>query len=166
MSNEKYDTTIQELVGLITSATVSPMGKAEFFGYTLDDLIRHYVQIREGRSDRFNADLFPPGTKASLELLTHKLAVLVGPEDPLEAAKDLHYVISRLLEAILALPNVSYGMSLFLKGSLHKTMHTIQIDMGNDSSSDPQKRMMASRRKVVALGVLSDALWHCGETPP
>jgi hypothetical protein len=164
MSNEKFDPTILELVQLITSASVSQMGKAEFFGYTLDHLIRHYVQIQEGRSDRFNADLFPPGTRASLDLLTHRLVTLVGTQDPLEAAKDLHYVISRLLEAILALPNVSFGMSLFLKGSIHKTMYTMQSSLDNASSSDPQERVMASRRRVVALGVLSDALWHCGET--
>jgi hypothetical protein len=165
MSNEKYDATILELVQLITSASVSQMGKAEFFGYTLDHLIHHYVQVQEGRSDRFNADLFPPGTKASLDLLTHRLAALVGPEDPLEAAKDLHYAISRLLEAMLALPNVSYGMSLFLKGSIHKIIYKIQNTLDIALSSDPQERVMVSRRRVVALGVLSDALWHCGETP-
>jgi len=164
MSNEKYDETIQELVQLITSASVSQMGKAEFFGYTLDHLIHHYVQIEEGRSDRFNADLFPPGTRKSLDLLTHKLAALVGAEDPLEAAKELHYVISCLLVAMLDLPNVSFGMSLFLKGSIHKAMHKIQTALDSALSSDPQERVRASRRRVVALGVLSDALWHCGET--
>ena len=46
MSNEQYDATILELVQLITSASVSQMGKAEFFGYTLDHLIHHYVQIQ------------------------------------------------------------------------------------------------------------------------
>lgn len=164
MSNEKYDPTIMELVQLITSANVSQMGKAEFFGYTLDHLIHHYVQIQEGRSDRFNADLFPPQTRKSLDLLTHRLAELVGPEDPLEAAKDLHYVITRLLEAILTLPDVSFGMSLFLKGSIHKTMYKIQNALDVALNSDPQERVITSRRRVVALGVLSDALWHCGET--
>ena len=66
MSNEQYDATILELVQLITSASVSQMGKAKFFGYTLDHMIHHYVQIQEGRSDRFNADLFPTGTRNSL----------------------------------------------------------------------------------------------------
>jgi hypothetical protein len=165
MNNTKYDEIIRELVGLIVSSSVSQMGKAEFFGYTLDHLIRHYVRIEEGRSDRFNADFFPRGTRASLDLLIHRLAALVGPEDPLEAAGDLHYVISRLLEAILALPNVSFGMSLFLKGSIHKTMYTMQSALDSASSPDPQERVMASRRRVVALGVLADALWHCGETP-
>ena len=164
MGNEKYDETIQELIHLITSASVSQMGKAEFFGYTLDHLIHDYVHIQEGRSDRFNADLFPPGTRNSLDHLTHGLAALVGPEDPLEAAKDLHYVISRLLEAMLALPNVSFGMSLFLKGSVHKIMHKIQTALDIALNADPQERVMASRRRVVALGVLTDALWHCGET--
>ena len=102
--------------------------------------------------------------QGSLDLLTHRLAALVGPEDPLEAAKDLHYVITRLLEAMLALPNVSSGMSLFLKGSVHKTMYKIQTALDIALNSDPQERVMASRRRVVALGVLSDALWHCGET--
>ena len=46
---------------------------------------------------------------------THRLAVLVGAEIALEAAKNLHYVITRLLEAISGLPNVSFGMSLFLE---------------------------------------------------
>ena len=165
MVNEKFDATILELVQLITSASVSQMGKAEFFGYTIDHLIHHYVQIQEGRSDRFNADLFPPGTRASLDRLTHKLAALVGPEDPLEAAKDLHYLIGHLLEAILALPDVSFGMSLFLKGSIHKTMYKIQTALDSALNPDPQERVIASRRRVVALGVLSDALWHCGETP-
>lgn len=164
MSNEQYEAPIQELVQLITSANVSPMGKAEFFGYTLDHLIHHYVQIQEGPTDRFNADLFPPGTRSSLDLLTHRLAALVGAKDPLEAAKDLHHVISRLLEAILTLPNVSFGMSLFLKGSIQKTMYLIQPALDTTLKSDPEKRVMTSRRRVVALGVLSDALWHCGET--
>ena len=164
MSNQEYDSIILELVRLITSASVSQIGKAEFFGYALDHLIHHYVQIQEGRSDRFNADLFPPGTRHSLDLLTHRLAALVGAEDPLEAAKDLHYVVSRLLEAMLALPNVSFGMSLFLKGSIHKIMYKIQAALDIGLNSDPQERVMASRRRVVALGVLSDALWHCGET--
>jgi hypothetical protein len=164
MSNDTYDSTIRELVDVITSANVSQMGKAEFFGYTLDHLIHHYVQIQEGRSDRFNADLFPPDTRRALDLLTHRLAALVGPEDPLVAAKDLHYVIARLLEAILAVPHVSSGMSLFLKGSVHKTMYKIQTALDIALNSDPQERVMASRRRVVALGVLSDALWHCGET--
>src|SRR5271157_5452870 len=88
MSNEQYDATILELVQLITSASVSQMGKAEFFGYTLDHMIHHYVQIQEGRSDRFNADLFPHDTRKSLDLLTHRLAALVGAEDPLEAAPE------------------------------------------------------------------------------
>jgi len=48
MSNEQYDATIDDLVQLITSASVSQMGKGEFFGYTLDHLIHHYVQIQEG----------------------------------------------------------------------------------------------------------------------
>ena len=164
MSNEQLDAPILELIQLITSASVSQMGKAEFFGYTLDHLIHHYVQIKEGRSDRFNADLFPPGTRNSLDLLTHRLAALVGPEDPLEAAKDLHYVISRLVEFMLALPHVSFGMSLFLKGSFQKIMYILQSDMDTALNSDPQQRVNASRRRVVALGVLSDALWHCGET--
>jgi hypothetical protein len=164
MSNQEYDAIILELVQVITSSSVSQMGKAEFFGYTLDHLIHHYVQIQEGRSDRFNADLFPHGTRNSLDLLTHRLAALVGPEDPLEAAKDLHYVVSRLLEAMLALPNVSFGMSLFLKGSIHKIMYKIQTALDMALNSDPQERVRASRRRVVALGVLSDALWHCGET--
>jgi hypothetical protein len=164
MSNEMYDATIQEIVKLITASSVSQMGKAEFFGYALDHLIHRYVQIQEGRSDRFNADLFPPGTRNSLDLLTQRLAALVGPEDPLEAAKDLHYVISRLLDAMLSLPNVSFGMSLFLKGSVHKTMNKIQTALDIALNSDPQERVMASRRRVVALGVLTDALWHCGET--
>ena len=164
MSNERYDAVIQEIVQLITSASVSQMGKAEFFAYTTDQLIHDYVHIREGRNDRFNADLFPPGTRNSLDLLARKLATLVGPEDPLEAAKDLHYVISRLLEAMLSLPNVSFGMSLFLKGSVHKTMFKIQSTLDTALNSDPQERVMASRRRVVALGVLTDALWHCGET--
>jgi hypothetical protein len=164
MSNEKYDSTILELVQLITSANVSQMGKAEFFGYTLDHLIHHYVQIQEGSSERFNADLFPPETKKSLDLLAHRLAALVGGEDPLEAAADLHHVISRLLEAMLALPNVSFGMSLFLKGSVHKIMYRIQAVLDHTLNTNPQQRVMTSRRRVVALGVLSDALWHCGET--
>jgi len=164
MDTERYDAAILELIQLITSANVSPMGKAEFFGYTLDHLIHHYVQMQEGRSDRFNADLFPPGIRSSLDVLTHRLAVLIGAEDPLEAAKDLHYVITRLLDALLALPNVSFGMSLFLKGSMQKTMYKIQTALDIALSSDPQQRVMASRRRVVALGVLSDALWHCGET--
>jgi hypothetical protein len=164
MNNEKYDPTIIQLVQLIISSEVSQMGKAEFFGYTLDHLIHHYVQIQEGRSDRFNADLFPPGTRNSLDLLTHRLAALVGPEDPLEAAKDLHYVISRLLEAMLALPNAGFGLPLFLKGSIHKIMYLMQSALDMTLKADPQERVMASRRRVVALGVLSDALWHCGET--
>ncbi len=164
MSNEKYDGTIQELVQLITTAGVSQMGKAEFFGYMLDHLIHHYVHIQEGRSDRFNADLFPPEIRKSLDLLTHRLAALVGAEDPLAAAQDLHYVISRLLEAMLGLPNVSFGMSLFLKGSVHKIMYEIEITLDRALHADPRERVMASRRRVVALGVLADALWHCGET--
>jgi len=73
-------------------------------------------------------------------------------------------VITRLLETMLALPNVSSGMSLFLKGSVHKIMYKIQTALDIALNSDPQERVMASRRRVVALGVLSDALWHCGET--
>lgn len=164
MDNERFDAVIAELIGLITSASVSQMGKAEFFGYTLDHLIHHYVQMQEGRSDRFNADLFPPGIRSSLDVRTHRLAVLVGGEDPLEAAKDLHYVVTRLLRAILSLPNLSLGMSLFLKGSIHKTMYKIQAVLDMALSSDPQERVMVSRRRVVALGVLEDALGHCGET--
>jgi hypothetical protein len=164
MNTDKYEENISELVALITSADVSQMGKAEFFGYTLDHLIHHYVQIEEGPSDRFNADLFPAGTRKSLDLLTHRLAGLIGGEDPLEAARDLHHVIRRLLEAMLALPDVSFGMSLFLKGSMQKIIYKIQNALDIALSSDPQQRVMASRRRVVALGVLSDALWHCGET--
>jgi hypothetical protein len=164
MDNERFDVVIADLTELITSASVSQMGKAEFFGYALDHLIHHYVHMPEGRGDRFNADLFPPGVRSSLDVLTHRLAVLVGGEDPLEAAKDLHYVITRLLQAILSLPNVSLGTSLFLKGSIHKTMYKIQTVLDMALSSDPQERVMASRRRVVALGVLEDALWHCGET--
>ncbi len=164
MDTERFDAAIVELIQLITSASVSQMGKAEFFGYALDHLIHHYVQIQEGRSDRFNADLFPPGIRSSLDLLTHKMAALVGSEGPLEAAKDLHYLITRILDAVLSLPNVSLGMSLFLKGSIQKTMYKIQSALDIALSSDPQERVMASRRRVVALGVLSDALWHCGET--
>ena len=63
MSNPEFDAPIERLVQLITSARVSQMGKAEFFGYTLDHLIHHYVQTQEGRSDRFNADLFPIETR-------------------------------------------------------------------------------------------------------
>jgi hypothetical protein len=164
MDNEKYDATIVELITLITSANVSQMGKAEFFGYTLDHLIHHYVQIQEGRSDRFNADLFPPGTRNSLDVLTHRLAALIGPEDPLEAANDLHYVIRRLLEAMLSMEGAGDGLRLFLKGSIHKIMYLMQAALDSSFPADPQLRVMASRRRVVALGVLSDALWHCGET--
>jgi hypothetical protein len=164
MNHDKYDPTILELVQLITSSEVSQMGKAEFFGHTLDHLIHHYVQIQEGRSDRFNADLFPPGTRNSLDLLTHRLAALVGPENPLEAAKDLHYVISRLLQAMLSLPNAGFGLPLFLKGSILKIMYLMQSSLELTPMADPEARVMASRRRVVALGVLSDALWHCGET--
>ena len=164
MDTERYDAAIVELIQLITSANVSQMGKAEFFGYTLDHLIHHYVQMQEGRSDRFNADLFPPGIRSSLDVLAHRLAALVGAEDPLEAAKDLHCVIVRLLQAIFSLPNVSFGMSLFLKGSIQKTMYKIQTALETPFNSEPQERVIVSRRRVVALGVLSDALWHCGET--
>ena len=180
MDNEQYDAVIVELIQLITSAKVSQMGKAEFFGYTLDHVIRHYVHIAEGRSDRFNADLFPPGVRNSLDVVAHRLAALVGPEDPLEAAKDLHYVILRLLQAVFSLPNMSLGvfsqpnvspgvsyflgMSLFLKGSIQKTMYEIQTALDVPFSADPQERVIVSRRRVVALGVLSDALGHCGET--
>ncbi len=164
MISDKYDPTILELVELITSASVSQMGKAEFFGYTLDHLIHHYVQIQEGRSDRFNADLFPRGTKNSLDALAHRLAALIGPENPLEAASDLHYVIRRLLESMLAMPDAGEGLRLFLKGSLHKIMDIMQADLDITLRAEPQQRVMASRRRVVALGVLSDALGHCGET--
>jgi hypothetical protein len=164
MSHEQYDPMITELVQLITSANLSQMGKAELFGYTFDHMIHHYVQIQEGRIDRFNADLFPLETRKSLDVLTHRLVALVTAEDPLEAAKDLHHVMTRLLEAILALPQVSFGMSLFLKGSLQKTMYKIQTALESALNMDPQQRVITSRRKVVALGVLSDALWHCGET--
>ena len=167
MSKEKYDATILELVQLITSASVSQMGKAEFFGYTLDHLIHHYVRIQEGRSDRFNADLFPAGTKNSLDLLTHRLAALVGPEDPLEAAKDLHYVIARVLEAMLALPNVSSGMSLFLKGSIHKTIYKIQTDPGccfalrpaGTRDGIPETRCGTGRAFRCTLALRRNVIW-------
>ena len=107
---------------------------------------------------------FPSRRGKRADQLAHRLAAFVGGEDRLEAAKDLHDVISRLLEAMLTLPNVSSGTSLFLKGSIHKIMYKIQATLDSALSSDPQERMMASRRRVVALGVLSDALWHCGET--
>ena len=164
MDHAQYDSTIADLLAVITSANVSIMGKAEFFGYTLDHLIHHYVQMPEGPSDRFNADLFPPGTKNSLDVLTHKLAALIGTEDHLEAARHLHSAVSRILEAILALPNASFGMSLFLKGSMYKIMFLLQSAFDTTLKASPQERVTASRRRVVALGVLSDALWHCGET--
>ncbi len=164
MNNELLDAILRDLVQLITSASVSQMGKGEFFGYTLDHLIHHYIQVQEGRSDRFNADLFPAGTKNALDALIHRLATLVGTEDPLEAAKDLHHVISRLLEAMLQLPSDRFGMSLFLKGSIHKIMYKIENALELSLTSDPQQRVTASRRRVVALGVLCDALCHCGVT--
>ena len=37
-------------------------------------------------------------------------------------------------------------------------MYKIQTALDIALSSDPQQRVMASRRRVVALGVLSDAL--------
>jgi hypothetical protein len=65
---------------------------------------------------------------------------------------------------MLALPNAGFGLSLFLKGSIYKIMYKVQVAFDMAVNADPQERVMISRRRVVALGVLSDALWHCGET--
>jgi len=154
MSTEKYDTNILELVQVIQSSNVSQTNKGEFFGYFLDRLIHRYVQTQPGRSDQFNANLFPAGTRKSLELLADRLATQVGSADPVEAATDLRHVIVGVLEYLSA--DQSDGTILFLKGCLHKVISKIDANLDTSLGGDPKDRVTASRRRVVALGVLAD----------
>lgn len=154
MSTEKYEVAVLELAQVIMSANVSQTNKGEYFGYFLDRLIHRYVQTQPGRSDQFNANLFPSGTRKSLELLADRLATQVGSADPVEAATDLRHVIVRVLEHLA--DQQSDGTVLFLKGCLHKVISKIDTNLDTSLGGDPKDRVTASRRRVVAIGVLAD----------
>jgi len=159
MSTERYDNVILEIVQVINSANVSQTHKGEFFGYLLDHLIHRYVQMPEGRGDQFNANLFPAGTRKALDLLVQRLASLICTSDPVEMAKDLRYIIVKVIDGVSA-QNVAVGMNLFLKGCICKTLTKVQQVSDSALGTDSKERVMASRRRVIALGVLTDVLSH------
>lgn len=153
MSKERYNVAILEVVQVIQSSNVNQTNKGEFFGYFLDRLIHRYVQTQPARSDQFNANLFPAATRKSLEMLADRLATLIGSADPLEVATDLRDVIVAVLAYLSK--DQKEGVLLFLKGCLQKVM--LKIDTALDASLgvDNKDRVIASRRRVAALGVLA-----------
>lgn len=165
MNTERYNTPILELVQIINSANVSQINKGEFFGYFLDHLVHRYIQIPEGKGDQFNAHLFPASIRKSLDLMVQRLAALISTSDPMEMSTDLNYVITQAMDGF-ASPGITPGMKLFLKGCICKTMTKVQEPSDGTLGNDPGDRVMASRRRVIALGVLSDLLNHPFTYPP
>ena len=156
MSTEKYDTAISELVQLINSSNVSLATKGEFFGYFVDRLVHRYIQMADAKTDQFNANLFPAGTRKGLDLLIGRLATLLGAADPVDTATDLRHVIQQV--AIQVCTQTPSGFGMFLQGCVHRTLAKIQLPLDTSLGADPKDRVMASRRRVVATGVLA-ALW-------
>jgi hypothetical protein len=157
MNTERYDVLILELSQIVNSSNVSCATKGEFFGYFLDHLIHRYIQIQEGRGDQFNANLFPAGTRKSLDLMVQRLSSLVGTSDPVEVSTDLRHIIAKVLDGIAG---TTPGMSLFLKGCVCKTLTKVQAALDTSLGLDPKDRVMASRRRIIALGILAELLNH------
>jgi hypothetical protein len=159
MNTDRYDAPLLELNQILHHANVSQINRGEFFGYFLDHLIHRYIQIQDGRGDQFNANLFPAGTRKSLDLMVQRLAALVCTSDPVEVAADLLHIVVQTIKGITG-TGITQGMSLFLKGCIVKTLTKIQELPDTSLGNDPKDRVMASRRRIIALGVLTDALGY------
>ncbi len=155
MSLEKYSDSINELVSVITESNVPAIQKGEFFGYAVDRLVHQYVQIPDAaRIEASLAAHFPAGMRKQIEVHAGKLSTLIGSSDPMNMGEQMFQVIDEIWSRVGVVLNATPGFRVYTKGAIGRTLHRVQSTPDNALAEDAKERIMASRRRVMAIAVL------------
>lgn len=155
-ANQKFDEPINELIHEISQGNESVYIKGEFYGYSVNRIVRSYLQTDDVNASSFNSFNFPEPKKKKLTQITDRLSSYLHRGDPISSAKDLRYVLQKLFYDTRDQIGIDYNATPFLRGMMVFIRDNIKnVNMMVSSDRD---RAINLRRFMVTLGVLEEAI--------
>lgn len=157
---ERLDPSIDIIVEVINNTTDSRYVRGEYFGYSLNRIIRRFMQTVDSMEPSFNSILFVEPKKKTLNTASDAIASILSGGDPTELAADLQYVIKKMLhksctKVVEGMQDViiDNGTLLYFHGVLESIKESLR-DAKYENNADQKHRLMRFRRYSVVLGVL------------
>lgn len=154
----KFQTSINEVLGILKDPNDTLYIKGEYFGYFVNRVAKRFLADPDYTQNSFNSAFFNDSKKKTLNNAADSIAAMINRSDPIASAGELNYSLSAVLWGFLGeaegFQPAGYGLRTYFRAIIEKVMESV-----NTVNTGSQKDMaMAFRRHLAIRGVLADVV--------
>lgn len=155
ITKNRCDQLVDELVNEIVNTNDGVYVKGEYFGYSINRLVRSFLQTDDYNQPRFNSFNFSDVKRKKLISITDKMASLLNRIDPLTSVDELTYILSNIFSKVCVKLDHD-KIEVYLRGMIISIKDDIKIT--HMTSNNDRDKLFNIRRCAITLGIIDNVL--------